>query len=98
MKELASDKEKIKKILYVLFSLFFFISARSGIFSPEIIRGTFIGGVAFLISMETYFSKDEKRNYLNTILPILSVLSALYFIIEFPNIGKRAGLPNNYDI
>ena len=47
MKEVKSGKEETKKILYVVFSLFFFITARSGIFSPEVIRGTFIGGVAF---------------------------------------------------
>ncbi len=98
MKEVNFKREITRKYLYIIFSAFFFISARSGIFSPEVLRGTFIGGVAFLITVESHFSKDGNRNALGILLPILAVASALYFIMEFPNIGKRAGLPNNYDI
>ena len=97
MKEVKGGKEETKKILYVVFSLFFFITARSGIFSPEVIRGTFIGGVAFLITLEKFLNK-ENGSKLDIALSILALASALYFIIEFPNIGKRVGLPNNYDI
>src|SRR6056297_8057 len=98
MYESNINKEIIKKYLYISFSFFYFISARSGLFSPEVLRGTFIGGVAFLITTESYFLKNYKKSILDIILSLLAVVSALYFILEFPNIGKRAGLPNNFDI
>src|SRR6056297_606361 len=98
MYESNINKEIIKKYLYISFSFFYFISARSGLFSPEVLRGTFIGGVAFLITTESYFLKNYKKSILDIILSVLAVVSALYFILEFPNIGRRAGLPNNFDI
>jgi len=94
----SKNMEKIKKYLYAIFALFFFISARAGVFSPEVIRGVFIGGVAFLITIESFFLKNKKAGFLDYLLPVLSIVTTLYFILEFPNIGNRAGLPNKYDI
>jgi len=94
----------LKNYLYVGFSFFFLVSARLGIFSPELVRGTFIGGIGVLVLLEKILNKrylvDIKKsiNYQDVIFSTLMLLATLYFIFEFPNIGRRAGLPNNWDI
>ncbi|MBG0765707.1 MAG: hypothetical protein H0S78_12690 [Tissierellales bacterium] len=65
----SKNMEKIKKYLYAIFALFFFISGRAGVFSPEVIRGVFIGGVAFLITIESFFLKNKKAGFLDYLLP-----------------------------
>ena len=94
----------IQDSLYVVFAVFFFTSARLGVFPPEVIRGTFIGGIGVLIFLEKILHvkdlKDLKKNfnYRDGIFSFLMFLTTLYFIFEFPNISRRAGLPNKWDI
>lgn len=96
--------ENLKNILYVGFSVFFFISARFGIFPPEVTRGAFIGGIGILIFLEKIFNSKDLNNkkrsitYKDSLFSALMLLATMYFILEFPNIGRRAGLPNNLDI
>jgi TRAP transporter 4TM/12TM fusion protein len=102
-------KKQILRICYIAFSLFFITAGKFGIFAPQITRGLFIGGVSFIAIIENTvtgkkFSKSSfKTKYklnlaVDVILLIMTVASTIYFILEYSNLGQRAGLVNSFDI
>jgi TRAP transporter 4TM/12TM fusion protein len=106
-------KRQILRICYIVFSLFFITAGKFGIFAPQITRGLFIGGVSFIAIIETMtsvrrISKLSSKFYFNlnnrfyhaadVILLLMTAVSTVYFILEYPKLGQRAGLVNNFDI
>lgn len=102
------DGRFLLRIFYIAFSIFFVTAGKSGIFAPQITRGLFIGGVSFIAIIENTVNRRESSDYpssnhdragyvVNIAFIVMTLASTLYFIIEYPNLGNRAGLVNNFD-
>lgn len=89
-------KEKIVNIIAFLFAAVFLYQAAFGIWVAHIGRGFFIL-FSLLLTFLTKPMIEEKEskiiNIIDYILIILSVIAVGYFMMNFPSIAQRAGLP-----
>lgn len=90
-----NNKGRFLRICYIVFSLFFLTAGKLGIFAPQITRGLFIGGVSFIAIIE---GMTQRNKAVNLVLLLMIAASTAYFILEYPNLGIRAGFVNNFDI
>ncbi|SHJ19232.1 TRAP transporter, 4TM/12TM fusion protein [Dethiosulfatibacter aminovorans DSM 17477] len=89
-----NNKGWLLRICYIAFSLFFLTAGKSGIFAPQITRGLFIGGVSFIAIIE---SMTDRNRAVDVVLLLMTAASTAYFILEYPNLGSRAGIVNGFD-
>ena len=106
---LQNIKNKISKIIYFLFEknnailfisipfiLFHIYSARFGVITPQLNRGIYIGGTFLLVFLVYYH--DSKLKYINLFLMLLTLVSVIYFIYQFPSMAHRAGSTTLLDL
>jgi len=84
-------------IMYILLAVFLMISAKYGLFAPEFSRSVFIGGVSFITIYEDMRMK-QKWPWMNILMMLVITVATIYFILEYPEMGKRAGISNREDI
>ena len=90
------DKNKLILFISIPFILFHIYSARFGVSTPQLNRGIYIGGTFLLVFL--VYHHDSKLKYINLFLMLLTLVSVIYFIYQFPSMAHRAGSTTLLDL
>jgi len=90
------DKKDLILFISIPFILFHIYSARFGVITPQLNRGIYIGGT-FLLTFLIYYH-NGKLKYIDIFLMILTCISVIYFIYQFPSMAYRAGSTTLLDL
>ncbi len=88
-------------ILAAAFTLYYLYTAKFGIHSPQASRGFYVGLTYILVLLLYPASKKAPRDripWYDLLLALLAALVTGYFVVEWPQIVQRIGVPSSSDL